>query len=118
MIKRTDKTGIVTLYEYDDKNQKIKNTSSDGTYNLFEYDSEGREIKRYFSSSDRTYEYEYDSFGNKIVEYKNSEVDTIREYDDHNNIIYYWSSYGTEEWTEYEYWSDGSIKKKTVYRGL
>lgn len=24
----------------------------------------------------------------------------------------------TEEWTEYEYWSDGSIKKKTVYRGL
>lgn len=104
---------------YNENGYCVSSSSSKGTIIKREYDSEGK-IIRVLSDQYGEIIYEYD--GNNLIHEYSSSHETIREYDNHNNEVYYCyeSSKGTtnEKWTEYEYWDNGTLKTETTYRRI
>lgn len=111
---------VATMQKYNNKGS----LSESWTYN---YDSQKRLIKATETKGIIPYEDEYTYGNNQLTivrhRYDNGELfgTTIYDYDSHNNLVQKtWISGSTgkedlEIWNEYEYNSNGSIKKLTIH---
>jgi len=89
-----------SVYEYDDRNNKISQTYPNGKKYTFEYDERNNNISLTYSSGEK-YTFEYDDRNNMISKtYPSGEKYTF-EYDDRNNLISQTNPNGYK--TAYEY---------------
>lgn len=95
----TGRKGNEKYYKYENdilRSVSFKPENSNDLSSTTDYNSAGKPIYRKFSDG-KTNIWKYDSYGNQIY-YKNREEKEI--------------------WYEYEYTTDGKIKKRVTYRGL
>lgn len=102
VIHVTSKVGSEEWYEYNDENKLIYKKDEYGNESWYEYNDNIIEV--YFSGSDG---YTSSSSIDNGTEYF--------EYDDKGNVIHFENSGGHEEFYEYTFWPDGTIKTKITY---
>ncbi len=113
LIASEQNTGIKTTFKKIDENTSIEYWSN-GIVKMYEYKN-GRLIKEYWSEVDYT-EYFYDEKGNE-ESYKSSYGEiSWNEYNDNNLLIYRKNSNNNEYFFDYEFWPNGTIKKRINYK--
>jgi len=113
LIASEQNTGIKTTFKKIDENTSIEYWSN-GIVKMYEYNN-GRLIKEYWSEVDYT-EYFYDEKGNE-ESYKSSYGEiSWNEYNDNNLLIYRKNSNNNEYFFDYEFWPNGTIKKRINYK--
>ncbi|WP_191016121.1 hypothetical protein [Treponema zioleckii] len=82
-----------------------------------EFDAQGRKICTKCNGSE--FHFDYDETGTKMhtTSFLSSEKisESWSELDSKGNKIYFKNSGGYEEWYEYTFWQDGTVKTKTTY---
>ncbi len=113
LIASEQNTGIKTTFKKIDENTSIEYWSN-GIVKMYEYKN-GRLIKEYWSEVDYT-EYFYDEKGNE-ESYRSSYGEiSWNEYNDNNLLIYRKNSNNNEYFFDYEFWPNGTIKKRINYK--
>jgi hypothetical protein len=112
LIASEQNTGIKTTFKKIDENTSIEYWSN-GIVKMYEYKN-GRLIKEYWSEVDYI-EYFYDEKGNE-ESYRSSYGEiSWNEYNDNNLLIYRKNSNNNEYFFDYEFWPNGTIKKRINY---
>ena len=106
-------TGIKTTLEKIDENTNIEYWSN-GIVKKYEYNN-GKLIKEYWSEVDFI-EYFYDENGNEKSYKSTSGKISWNEYNDKNLLIYRKDSNNNEYFFDYEFWPNGTIKKRINYK--
>jgi hypothetical protein len=113
LIASEQNTGIKTTFKKIDENTSIEYWSN-GIVKMYEYKN-GRLLKEYWSEVDYT-EYFYDEKGNE-ESYRSSYGEiSWNEYNDNNLLIYRKNSNNNEYFFDYEFWPNGTIKKRINYK--
>ncbi len=113
LIASEQNTGIKTTFKKIDENTSIEYWSN-GIVKMYEYKN-GRLIKEYWSEVDYT-EYFYDEKGNE-ESYRSSYGEiSWNEYNDKNLLIYRKNSNNNEYFFDYEFWPNGTMKKRINYK--
>ncbi len=102
VIYEKDSNEIEQWFEYDDKNRLIHLRYNSGIEAWYEFNGTITEV------------YTVDNDG-KTSTATIDNGDEYFEYDSCGNKIYFKNSGGYEEWYEYTFWQDGTVKTKTTY---
>ena len=110
LVSSKDKLGNITLYAYDNENNRLYNKYPDGTYEWFFYNSNNLVTDKY--SRDWYFEsYNYDIKGNMTSHTDKRDKITFYDYDAHNNLTKITAPMGIV--TQYTYDAKGNRKSMT-----
>lgn len=135
-IRSKSSRGFESRYRYNSKNQKVfEYHSRFGDVSLFQYDKDNKLIRSLDSNGNVT-KYNYDNEGNLILKLSSYGNIEYYEYDQKGNLLYYAEAHledydidvenyvldldslddKEELFYEYEFYSNGKIKKQFIYQ--